>query len=324
MPDPIAIIDAETASLATSGSLKPLDGKSVLVTGATGLIGTYILSTLRQRLRLMDVEIEIYAPRQEEIPDFVAVHGENIDFVVHAAGYGQPSKFLENEIGTILINTETTASLLHTLVGGGHFLFLSSSEVYSGCNDRRPDEDSAGLGRPEHERACYIESKRCGETICHAYRRQFDVSVHIARLALAYGPGVRWDDTRVLNSLIRQGIERKRIQILDRGQAIRTYCYVLDAVEMLFSILLHGKQTTYNVGGRSRVTIRELGEAIARQMDVPFSAAEDDAQGLAGAPSDVSMDISRYCDEFGKSEFVGLDDGLARTIRWHRELYAAR
>jgi nucleoside-diphosphate-sugar epimerase len=112
------------------------------------------------------------------------------------------------------------------------------------------------------------------------------------------------------------------IRLRDTGRASRTYCYVTDVEEVLWGIALHGEQPVYNVGGQSAITIRQLadlvGELTGARVEVP---ATDDS--LAGAPSAVGMDLSRVTTEFGKREYIGLEEGLRRTIAWHRALRGA-
>jgi dTDP-glucose 4,6-dehydratase/UDP-glucuronate decarboxylase len=340
MPELIALIDEDAARVVDAVDLSPLDDRSILITGASGLVGLSMLASLRERMRRTGRPIAVtavthsrpppeFAPFFEgehfrlvqcDLADAVAVRAlPGADCIVHAAGYGQPGKFLENPAKTILLNTMATAALLEKTSADGRFLFVSSSEIYSGSPRSPHREDDIGTTDPGHRRACYIEGKRCGEAICHAFAGT-GRTAKIARLALAYGPGTRTDDQRVLNSLIRKALLDGRIALLDQGAARRTYGYLTDAVEMLFSILLHGKQTVYNVGGRSRTTILELAQAVGAIIEVPVSVPEQVA-GLSGAPDDVSLDLGRYCDEFAKTDFVPLDTGLRRTIAWQRHLY---
>jgi len=340
MPSLIDLIDEDAARIAQSVDLSPLDGSSILITGASGLLGITLLACLRHRMRVTGRPIAVTAVTRSPPPAFLADLFEGPHFrllecdladaqaclalpsaehVIHAAGYGQPGKFLENAAKTILLNTMGTAALLERLPPGGKFLFVSSSEIYSGSPRGPHGEDDIGTTGPGHPRACYIEGKRCGEAICHAFLGQGH-HARIARLALAYGPGTRPDDQRVLNSLIRKGLLDGAIALLDQGAARRTYCYLTDAVEMLLSILLYGRHTVYNVGGRSDTTILELARAVGGILDVPVSTPMQSV-AMAGAPGDVSLDLSRYCTEFGKTAFVPLDIGLGRTIAWQRELY---
>jgi len=112
-----------------------------------------------------------------------------------------------------------------------------------------------------------------------------------------------------------------KIVLQDMGTAKRTYCYVLDAIEIIWSILLRGREPIYNVGGFSRTTIAELALKIGHQLSVPVEFPSDSHE-LNGAPEDVYLDMCLAEREFKKTHFVSLDDGLARTIEWQRALYA--
>lgn len=341
MPNLTEIIEEDAARVCSAVDLAPLDGGSVLLTGASGLLGIHILAALRLRSRQTGRPIHITAIARTAPPaafiDFFA--GPNIrlscmdladadairalhrhQHIIHAAGYGQPHRFLSDPINTIRINTVATLALIEKLAEGGNFLFMSSSEVYSGSRSTPHKEDDIGTTTPAHVRACYIEGKRAGEAICHGFRAQ-GRAIKAARLALAYGPGTRVDDQRVLNTFIRRALLERHITLLDQGGAGRTYGYISDVVELLFSILLYGREPVYNVGGRSATTIADLARAIADIAGVPMSIPIQ-SHALSGAPSDVALDLSRVTAEFGKRDFVSLRVGLERTLAAYRALYA--
>lgn len=263
---------------------------NLLLTGSTGLIGKNLLA-------LISKEINVFTD------DAVPV---KFDYIIHAAGYGQPAKFMADEIATISVNTTKTIELLRKLKPTGKFLFLSTSEVYSGAVPPYKESD-IGTTSPTHPRACYIESKRCGEAICMAYRR-LGYDVKIARLSLAYGAAKKGDG-RVLNQFIEQALNGK-IQLLDKGEAKRTYIYVKDAVKILWNILEKGTQPIYNVGGVSKTTIAELAYMIGRLTGVEVVLGD---KGLDGAPDDVCLDLS-LLKEFGDIKFTSLEEGLKQTI----------
>ena len=123
-----------------------------------------------------------------------------------------------------------------------------------------------------------------------------------------------------LNVFIEKGLTTGEIALLDQGVGMRTYCYILDTVEVLFKILMHGKEKVYNVGGVSDVTIRELANKIGNLLNCPVSIPGDDV-GVIGAPDSVRIDLSTIKREFDKSSFVDLEEGLHRTITWQRQLY---
>lgn len=340
MPELIDLIDRDAARIVDAIDLSPLDGSSILITGASGLLGTYLLATFRRWMRVTGASAEVIAVTRSAPPPAVAsfIDGRRIRLqqadladsdavralpaahnVIHAAGYGQPGKFLENPVKTIRINTVATMDLLEKLPADGRFLFLSSSEIYSGSPHVPHRETDIGTTDPAHPRACYIEGKRCGEAICHAYQAQ-GRNTKSARLALAYGPGTRSDDQRVLNSFIRRALLDRRLELLDRGAARRTYCYITDAVWMLLSIMLYGREAVYNVGGQSSLTILELARAVAELVGVPVTVPPEEKEA-AGAPSDVALDLTRVCGEFNKTTFVTMEEGLRETIEWQRHLY---
>jgi nucleoside-diphosphate-sugar epimerase len=244
----------------------------------------------------------------------------SFDCIIHAAGYGQPGLFMANPVATIKLNTSTTLALFDLLAQEGRFLFVSTAEVYSGLPTPPFRETQIGTTNTTHPRACYIEAKRCGEAICNAYRTG-GIKASSARLALAYGPGTRKSDHRVLNSFIERGITEKKITLQDAGMAKRTYCYVSDAVELLWHILLRGTQPVYNVGGYSRTTIAELAKRIGSYLQVPV-IFPDDVRQVSGAPDDVCLDMTVTNREFQKARYLSFEEGLVRTIEWQRALYA--
>lgn len=308
-----------------------LEGKTVLVTGATGLLGSHFLAALALlKERGMDIFINAYG--HSELPNhmkeilsrggvFVFPYLGDLlpaDVIIHAAGFAQPARFTAAPVETIRINTSMTSNLLSRLNAGGKFLFVSSSEVYSGLGGL-VTESSIGTTGPNHSRACYIEGKRCGEAIVNAYRAA-GIDAKSARLSLAYGPGTRKHDQRAMMNFIEQALTTKHIDLKYSGREPRTFCYISDAVEMMFEVLLHGKQDVYNVGGESVTNMAGVAQEIAYQTESSLFIPTEETT-MPGAPLVVRMDLSRYKAEFGEREFVGMAPGLERTINWQRGLY---
>jgi len=337
----IDIITKDAQDIVKEVDLSELLGKSVLITGASGLLGVHFLACLKEITRKAQETISVtaviyskplaYFNALLEGTDFQIMRGDltdrafcdtlpKADYILHAAGYGQPGRFLENPVKTLQINTTVTFSLFEKLNPQGNFLFSSSSEVYSGLTNPPHKESEIGSTNTTHPRSCYIEGKRCGEAICNAYRAR-GVNAKSARLALAYGPGTRKGDKRVLNAFIEKGLNGK-IELMDQGRAKRTYCYVVDAVEIMWHILLYGKEPVYNVGGKSRTTIADLARQIGEILKVPviFPSESDD---IKGAPGDVFLDMSLVERDFKKTDYVPFDIGLARTIEWQKALYSS-
>jgi nucleoside-diphosphate-sugar epimerase len=291
--------------------LKQLEGKIVIITGSTGLIGTALLKSLQ------DVKTYLFTPSRE---DFAKGHYPKADVIIHAAGYGQPALFMQYPINTIQVNTQATISLLENLKPKGSFLFCSSSEIYNGL-DKLCTEDDIGTTTPSHPRACYIEGKRCGEVIVNSFRAVGRRAIS-ARIAPTYGPGTRRHDTKAMSQFIESALLDKKIVLKDSGKAIRTYGYVDDVVEMLWNIALNGTQPVYNVGGKTIISIAGLADFIGKMTLAEVVIPEDTPDQIGGSPV-VRIDSSRYEKEFGKMDYVDLYDGLKATIEYQWKLYAA-
>jgi UDP-glucuronate decarboxylase len=289
--------------------LRQLEGKTVLITGSTGLIGSALLASLR------DIKVTAITPGREDLLD---KNYPEADVILHCAGYGQPALFMQYPVNTIQVNTRFTAELLWSLKSGGSFLFCSSSEVYNGL-DKLATEDDIGTTNPGHPRACYIESKRCGEVIVNSFRavgrRAFS-----ARIAPTYGPGTRLHDTKAMSQFIEAALVNKKIVLQDSGEAIRTYGYIDDIVETLWNIVLNGTQSVYNVGGYSVTSIANLAMKIGDLTGAEVVIPEGVPDQIGGAKV-VKLDLTRIEKEFGKTDYVSLYEGLQRTIEYQRGLY---
>lgn len=338
---PPDVIACDAALICERVNLEKLEGKTVLITGASGLLGTYFLATLAH-LKQHGVQVTTFAQVRSQPASHTAAilqrggfhlaqvdvtdHTEcsslpQADVIIHSAGYAQPLVFMANPAATYELNTTATSTLLQKLKTGGSFLFLSSTEVYNGITNKLATENDIGTTNPAHPRACYIEGKRGGETICHAFRRQ-GIHATAARLAMTYGPGTRKGDKRAMNTFIEKALCHGKIELMDAGKAVRTYCYVSDAVELMWQAALHGTQPVYNIGGHSTVTIGELARLVGQIVGVPVSFPSQSVE-VAGAPEEVRLDLTRPESEFRKTSYVGLEDGLRATIEWQRQLYAA-
>jgi len=326
------IISEDADRIAAQVDLSPLAGKTVLVAGATGLLGTYLMAALaksdatrvvglaRSIDKTKDTKRVSYFPTSLTCCLPSALKGKRFDYVIHAAGSADPSRFLDKPVDTIAVNTAGTIALFGSLAPRGRYMYLSSSEVYSGLPSPHFEYEIGTTG-PGHPRAPYIEGKRCGEAIVHAHRRG-GLNAVIARPALAYGPGTRKGDGRVINVIIKQALTEGRVTLADQGLAIRSYVYVADATAMLLNILLRGGQVTYNVGATAPRTVSWVARLIAEYAGAEFVKPTIGGIPLAGAPHEVRLSMKQYTDEFGPFAYTQFTDGLRRTMDWQKLLYA--
>jgi UDP-glucuronate decarboxylase len=317
--------------------LSEIEGKTLLLTGASGLLGVHFLACLKHASYAMTKFKVIAVVNREPLPhvqELLDYEGTRImqgdladvdfcrslpqaDYIIHTASYGQPIRLMENPIKTLKLNTMATLELFEKLLPNGKFLFVSTSELYMGLSNPPFKETDIGTTNTNHPRSSYIEAKRCGEAIVNAYRAR-GVDAKSARLALAYGPGTRLDDKRAISSFIQKAFNGE-IALLDHGKATRAYCYVSDVVEIMWNILLRGTEPVYNVGGISRMTIAEAAQLVGHLMHVPVNFPSV-SEVLKGAPEQVWLDMSKARIEFGKTEYVPVDAGLMQTIEWYKAL----
>ncbi|MCR5043460.1 MAG: NAD-dependent epimerase/dehydratase family protein [Bacteroidaceae bacterium] len=262
-----------------------LDGSNVLITGATGLLGSCLVEVLMQ---CPCHHLHVYAAgRNEERAKMLFKEHLNNPFfhflkydvtnplstdlsfhyVIHAASNASPSFFAKNPVEVIKANVLGTINLLD--YGRRHglrrFLYVSTGEVYGEGDGRVFSEEYSGYVNPMSSRSCYPSSKRAAETLCAAYMAEYGVDVVVARPSHTYGPHFTEGDNRVYAQFIRNVLKGENIVMKSTGAQFRSWCYVVDCVKGLLYILLKGKSgEAYNVAdASSNISIRDLAEMIA-------------------------------------------------------------
>jgi len=339
--------DCEDLFKITKDRIEPLKEASVLVTGANGLLGGFLSDYLcylndkhgfNIRIHLTSLSKKDAAVRISHLVDrkdvtytpwdFSEEIDENTfssyDYVFFLSGYGQPKKFIDQKMKTIMLNTHGLNSLLKVSSKKKcNFLFASSSEIYGepDIQNLPTSETYSGNYSVESNRACYISSKRLGEVICLENAKDNpNLKVAIARIALSYGPGVFRNDDRVLQDFLLRGKERGIIQLFDEGKAIRNYIYITDCMKVLLDIAIDGSHSIYNVGGDTEeVSILELAKIVGDTIGVEVVQGNNAQKHISKSPGKVSLDMSRYATEFGRiSSPVKLKEGVEKTARWFK------
>jgi len=303
-----------------------LSGKDVLVTGASGVIGYNLVHSLKnaganvsalfRNIRGLPFDFNGVNVMLSDVCDVRQLSGlPKYDAVFHLAGFGQPKLFTQDKVKTFELNTIPIPTLMSRVKSGGHFLFMSSSEVYgSGSNHKEED----AIQFVDSNRSCYVLGKLAGEFLAQNSQER-NVSVKSIRICLAYGTGFTKDDTRVLTELIFKGLNHKKVNLMDDGAALRKYIYVENALEMISNIMLSGSHQVYNVGGLESISIKTLAESIAKHTSstVEFGPAYN---FLVGSPNEAGVNIQRYLNEFSAPEFIGIDEGIDKCVEWAKLL----
>lgn len=322
-----------------------LEGKTVLISGASGVLPAYMVETLlylneksggtkikviglvRNRERALD-RFTHYKTRDDlellvqDVCDVVSLETK-IDYIIHAASQASPKYYGKDPVGTLSPNVLGT----HNLLGLARrekvrsFLFFSSGAVYGRIDPFRMPikENSFGYVDPLDMRSCYAESKRMGETMCASWYRQYGVPAKIVRPFHTYGPGMRLDDGRVFADFVADIVHNRDIVIKSDGSASRPFCYLSDAVVGFFTVLFKGESgEAYNVGNdQAEISIQDLAKLLVALF--PEKKLEVRIEGYQETPVNrVFPDISKIRG-LGWEPVISLEQGFLRTVRSYCE-----
>lgn len=262
-----------------------LSGCNILITGATGLIGSCLVEVLMERPQR---DYNVYAmgrntermnrlfERYNSVDGFHTLIADvteplsiekDFHYVIHAASGAAPVEFSKHPVEVMKANVLGVANMME--YGIKHemqrFLYVSSGEVYGEGDGRVFSEDYSGYVDCTSPRSCYPSSKRAAETLCASYAAEYGVDVVIARPCHTYGPNFTENDNRVYAQFIRNVLNGEDIVMKSTGEQFRSWCYVVDCVSALLYILLKGENgQAYNIADTgSNITIRELAEIVA-------------------------------------------------------------
>lgn len=261
------------------------NGSNILVTGATGLIGSVLVDTL---LTNKEINCNVYASgrNEERACKLFAKYSNNpnyhfikhdvnrplasnvlFDYIVHCASGASPSEYANTPVEVMKSNFMGVSHLLD--YGREHgmkrFLYVSSGEVYGEGDGRMFTEEYSGYVDCMSPRSCYPSAKRAAETLCASYVAEYGMDVVVARPCHIYGPRFTESDNRVYAQFIRNVLRDEDIVMKSTGEQFRSWCYVVDCVSALLHILLKGENgQAYNIADEtSDISVRELAEMIA-------------------------------------------------------------
>lgn len=322
-----------------------LFGSSILVTGASGMIPSYVVRLLLALNDNFHADITVRGlvrngPKarsllgaildrkdfqliEEDVSTFYALDGP-VDIIVHGASAARPQLHSSDPVATLRANLLGTFNLLDLSLAkrSEKFVLMSSSEIY-GDQDATSDlisENSYGGFDILHPRACYAEGKRGAESILSAYAHQYRTDSKILRFGHIYGPGMALDDGRVQADFAADVIKGNNICLNSDGSAVRTYTYVADAVSGLFHALFFGDERAYNVADpNGLITIKDLalrftGARPLKNLELVFSNPVDASTSIYSSNRSLGLDSSRLT-ALGWSPRVSLDLGIDRMLR---------
>ncbi|GIP36192.1 UDP-glucuronic acid decarboxylase family protein [Paenibacillus sp. J2TS4] len=315
-------------------------GKTVLITGAAGFLGSHLTKELlKQGHRVIGIDnlssgkksnIEPFLPSPEftffrldvsdrQVPELYASFGE-VSEIYHLASPASPKFYQAKPMDTIAVNTTGTYYMLElALLNGAKLLFASTSEAYGDPTVHPQPEEYCGNVNTWGPRACYDESKRLGEVYCYEYYNRYGTAIKVARIFNTYSAGLRNDDGRVISNFITQALAGEPITVYGDGSQTRSFCYVDDNIRGLQLMMERDEANgqIINIGNTAEYSILQVAELVKRLT------GSDSVITYLPLPSDdpkVRRPVIQKAKRLlGWEPQIDLEEGLSRTISVYRE-----
>lgn len=270
---------------------KKIYNRKIMITGATGLIGSCIIDVLMKENEINQANIDIYAMVRNienakntfkeyankkllKFIEYDVIDNLNadisVDYIIHAASNAHPLAYSIHPINTMLGNIEGIKNILDYGVKNNtkRVLFVSSGEIYGEGSERIEafDEEYRGYIDNLLPRSCYPISKIAAETLCSCYSKEHELETVIVRPCHVYGPTMTEKDSRAIAQFIRNAVNNQDIIMKSEGKQYRSYCYVLDCATAVIIALINGEnRNAYNISNKdSNITIKDMAELIAK------------------------------------------------------------
>lgn len=327
-----------------------LKNRSLMVSGATGLLGSFLIDVLMYKNTLQALNCTIYALgrneekaknrfskyRDDESLIFIPYDVKlpivrddigTVDFVLHLASNTHPLQYSTDPIGTITTNIIGLQNMLDFAIKHNttRFAFASSNEIYG---ENRGDveffdEDYCGYINSNTMRAGYPESKRCGEALCQAYIAQKGLDCVIIRFTRSYGPTMQMNDTKAISQFIKKGIAGEDIVLKSSGTQLYSYQYMADSVSGLLTVLLCGeKGEAYNIAEEhSDIMLKDLASLIADMNGKKVVYEIPDQLEAAGYSTATKARLNgEKLQNLGWRPKYNIESGMKKTILILKEL----
>lgn len=316
---------------------------TIMVTGATGLVGAFLVRALlcANRIKKLNLHILAFVRNREKAEQIFGntLHRTDIsltigdvnepidvkqpiDFIFHCASVTASKYMISNPVETILTSVEGTKNILYLAKEKKckSVIYVSSMEMYGKLENANVTEAELGYINPLVVRSNYPESKRLCENLCVAFGAEYGVPVKIARLSQTFGAGILEGENRVFAQFARSVIDGKNIILHTKGLSEGNYCYTRDTIMGLLFILIKGRNgEAYNISNpETHTTIAEMAEMVCNKIahgtiEVQFDIPQDNRFGYA---SDTKMKLnSDKLQKLGWKPKVGLEEMYYRMIQ---------
>lgn len=247
---------------------------------------------------------------------------DGIDEIYNLACPASPKHYQKSPVYTIKTNVLGIINLLELAVkNNAKLMQFSTSEVYGNPLEHPQTERYFGNVNPIGIRSCYDEGKRCAETLCFDYMREYGARIKVIRIFNTYGPNMSMDDGRVVSNFIVQALNGENITIYGDGSQTRSFCYVDDLVEGIVRVMVTSDEVhgPVNLGNPEEFTIKELADMVVSMIDTDsrIEYVELPSDDPVRRRPDISL-AARIAD--GWKPEVHLSEGITNTIKYFKDI----
>lgn len=328
--------------------LDTMTRKSVMITGAAGLVCSSIVDILFRYNDTHEEKIQILAAGRwlEEMqvrfhelinrPDFHFVEydasktdnviGVHADYIIHGASNAAPAMIVKEPVETMLSNFLGIKYLLDYAKEQDtkRLLYISSSEVYGEKEGNEPyREGQYGFIDLLKPRNSYSVGKRAAETLCASYANEYGVECLIVRPGHIYGPTASPHDNRVSSAWAYSVARGEDIVMKSDGAQIRSYCYCLDCASAMLKVLLSGENGhAYNISNPdSIISIKEMAQILAKSagVELRMELPTDEERKGFNPMSNSSLESTSLL-ELGWSGCFDAETGFSHTVAILKEI----
>ena len=317
-----------------------LEGKTVLIAGGKGFLGTYftnvlikINEVLSTSMKIVVMDNMITSKNKENNSNITFLEHDisknfdfdgDLDYIIHGASIASPPTYRKFPIKTIDVNYQGTRNLLELARKKKvkSMLFLSSSEIYGDPELIPTPESYVGKVSCTGPRACYDESKRLAETISILYFEQYQIPIKIARQLNVYGPYLNLNDGRIIPDFMKNAINKSEIIIHSDGTPTRSFCYVSDAMKAFFRLLFSKHNGIIcNVGNNEEVSVNDVAKMIEKTLDKTISLKtikSSEPNYTKDNPQRRCPDLSLIKKSVNYTPEISFEEGLKRVYNWYK------
>jgi dTDP-glucose 4,6-dehydratase len=308
--------------------------KKVLITGAAGFLGSHLCDKfIKEGFKVIGMDnlitgdlkniehlfkLDTFEFYHHDVSKFVHVPGE-LDYILHFASPASPIDYLKIPIQTLKVGSLGTHNLLGLAKAkGARLLIASTSEVYGDPLVHPQTEEYYGNVNTIGPRGVYDEAKRFQESMTMAYHRFHGLETRIVRIFNTYGPRMRLNDGRVIPAFIGQALRGEDLTVFGDGSQTRSFCYVDDQIEGIYSLLMSDYAEPINIGNPYEISILDFAQEIIKltgtQQKIIFKPLPKDD------PMQRQPDITKAKAILGWEPKVDRKEGMRLTYDYFKSL----